>query len=96
MRRCRPPEYSDLAPSKRSYLGRKGSLNELRRAIGTLPKDERPAFGARINEAVDAVAMRIETRRQELAAPRTHGPPANGDARCDAAGPLPAAGACIR
>ena len=46
------------------YLGRKGSLNELRKAIGTLPKEERPAFGARINEAVDAVTALIDAQRR--------------------------------
>lgn len=57
----------DLSTIETQFLGRKGSLNELRKAIGTLPKDERPAFGARINEAVDAVAALIETRRHTLA-----------------------------
>ena len=58
----------DLSVIETQFLGRKGSLNELRKAIGTLPKDDRPAFGARINEAVDAVTALIETRRQVLAA----------------------------
>lgn len=56
----------DLNAIETHYLGRKGSLNELRKAIGTLPKEERPAFGARINEAVDAVTALILARRTEL------------------------------
>ncbi len=56
----------ELSIIETRYLGRKGSLNELRKAIGTLPKDERPAFGARINEAVEIVAAHIEAKRQEL------------------------------
>ena len=82
----------DLSAIETQYLGRKGSLNELRKLIGTLPKDDRPAFGARINEAVDAVTALIETRRQYSRRPRTRGPPANGNARRHAAGPSSADG----
>jgi phenylalanyl-tRNA synthetase alpha chain len=57
-----------LAAVETKYLGRKGSLNELRRAIGTLPADARPAFGARINEAVETLTARIAARRAELEA----------------------------
>lgn len=57
----------DLSAVETHYLGRKGSLNELRKLIGTLPKEERPAFGARINEAVDAVTALIEARQRILA-----------------------------
>ena len=56
----------ELSAVETQYLGRKGSLNELRKAIGTLPKEERPAFGARINEAVDAVTALIAARQREL------------------------------
>jgi phenylalanyl-tRNA synthetase alpha chain len=41
-------------------------LNELRRTIGTLSAEERPAFGARINEAVAALTERLAERRREL------------------------------
>ncbi len=57
---------ADLAAVEAQYLGRKGSLNALRRTIGTLPPEERPAFGARINEAADALSARIAARRAEL------------------------------
>lgn len=57
---------ADLDAVETKYLGRKGSLNELRRAIGTLPAEERPAFGARINEAVTALTERLQARRAEL------------------------------
>jgi len=59
---------ADLDAVETKYLGRKGSLNELRRTIGTLPAEERPAFGARINEAVTALTARLEARRAELEA----------------------------
>jgi phenylalanyl-tRNA synthetase alpha chain len=48
------------------YLGRNKGLNELRRTIGSLPKEERPLFGARINEAVEALTLAIEVRRADL------------------------------
>lgn len=48
------------------YLGRNKGLNELRRTIGSLPKEERPLFGARINEAVEALTQAIEVRRTAL------------------------------
>jgi phenylalanyl-tRNA synthetase alpha chain len=59
---------ADLDVIETRYLGRKGSLNEQRRTIGTLPAEERPAFGARINEAVTALTACIEARRAELEA----------------------------
>ena len=59
---------AELAAVETQYLGRKGSLNELRKAIGTLSADERPAFGARINEAVAVLTDHIQSRRSQLAA----------------------------
>jgi len=57
---------ADLAAVETRYLGRNKGLNELRRTIGTLSAEERPAFGARINEAVSALTARLAERRQEL------------------------------
>jgi phenylalanyl-tRNA synthetase alpha chain len=57
-----------LAEVESRYLGRKGSLNALRRAIGSQPAEERPAFGSRINEAVTLLTNRIEERQSELEA----------------------------
>lgn len=58
---------AELGAVEVKFLGRNGSLNALRKSIGTLPAEERPAFGARINEAVTALTGRIEARRAELA-----------------------------
>src|SRR5262249_42560523 len=44
-----------LAQIETKYLGGKGSLQAQLRAIGSLPKEERPAFGARVNAAKQAV-----------------------------------------
>ena len=59
---------AELTAVETRYLGRKGSLNDLRRIIGTLSAEERPAFGARINEAANALTAHIEARRTALEA----------------------------
>ncbi len=56
----------ELEAVETKHLGRNKGLNELRRAIGGLPKEERPAFGARINEAIGTLTTHIESRRALL------------------------------
>ena len=48
------------------WLGKKGGLTEQLKALGSLPASERPAAGARINEAKVRVQEAIEARRAEL------------------------------
>jgi phenylalanyl-tRNA synthetase alpha chain len=48
------------------YLGRKGELTTLMRSIGTLPAEERPAFGQRINALKAALTGTIAERRVSL------------------------------
>jgi phenylalanyl-tRNA synthetase alpha chain len=48
------------------WLGKKGALTEQLKALGTLPAAERPAAGARINEAKEQLQSAIETRRATL------------------------------
>jgi phenylalanyl-tRNA synthetase alpha chain len=55
-----------LAAVETRYVGRNKGLNELRRTIGSLPQEERPAFGARINEAVSTLTTAIGERRAVL------------------------------
>ncbi|MGC4027887.1 MAG: phenylalanine--tRNA ligase subunit alpha [Steroidobacteraceae bacterium] len=50
------------------WLGKKGLLTEQLKQLGTLPAAERPAAGARINEAKVAVQEAIDARRAELEA----------------------------
>lgn len=57
---------ADLNAVETRYLGRNKGLNELRRSIGTLPPEERPAFGARLNAAVSALTEKLAARRAEL------------------------------
>ena len=47
-------------------LGRKGAITEQLKALGSLPPDQRPAAGVRINEARDQLATAIEVRRAAL------------------------------
>jgi phenylalanyl-tRNA synthetase alpha chain len=59
---------AELTAVETKYLGRDKGLNELRRAIRTLPAEERPAYGARINEAVSALTEQIAAKRDALQA----------------------------
>jgi phenylalanyl-tRNA synthetase alpha chain len=48
------------------WLGKKGALTEQLKSLGGLPAAERPAAGARINEAKARLQGAIETRREQL------------------------------
>jgi phenylalanyl-tRNA synthetase alpha chain len=48
------------------WLGKKGLFTEELKALGRLPAAERPAAGARINEAKDGLTRAIEARREAL------------------------------
>jgi phenylalanyl-tRNA synthetase alpha chain len=50
------------------WLGKKGFLTEQLKSLGKLPADERPAAGAKINDAKVAVESAIEARRAVLEA----------------------------
>jgi phenylalanyl-tRNA synthetase alpha chain len=58
------PELEDM---RVRWLGKKGTLTEPLKSLGTLPAAERPAAGALINAAKDALQLAIEQRRTELA-----------------------------
>lgn len=60
------PNLAELELVETRYLGRNKGLNELRRSIGTLPQEQRPLFGARINEAVETLSALIHERRAAL------------------------------
>lgn len=49
-----------------AWLGKKGQLTEQLKTLGGLPAPERPAAGARINEAKNQVQAAIDARRAEL------------------------------
>ena len=49
-----------------SYLGKKGELTALLKALGALPGDERKAAGQEINKAKQGVQQSIEARKASL------------------------------
>ncbi|EXJ10738.1 MULTISPECIES: phenylalanine--tRNA ligase subunit alpha [Nitrincola] len=50
------------------YLGKKGELTQLLKGLGKLSAEERPAAGALINEAKDALQFALDTRKSALEA----------------------------
>ena len=48
-------------------LGRKGRIPELMQALGSLPPEERKAYGQVVNSLKASVGEALEARRQELA-----------------------------
>lgn len=50
------------------YLGKKGPIQEIMKAMKELPKEERPAFGQQVNEVKNLFAQAIETRKVILEA----------------------------
>ena len=59
-------ELAALEETRVRWLGKKGTLTEQLKALGSLPADERPAAGARINEAKEKLQAAIEARREAL------------------------------
>jgi len=57
---------AELEQARVEYLGKKGPLTALLKGLGKLSADERPAAGARINEAKQQVAEKINLQRQNL------------------------------
>jgi phenylalanyl-tRNA synthetase alpha chain len=55
-----------LAAWHRQHLGKKGSLTALLRSVGTLPKEERPAFGQATNVAKTKLEAAYEARAKIL------------------------------
>ncbi len=59
-------ELTALDAVRVRWLGRKGLLTEQLKALGALPAADRPAAGARVNEAKQRVEEAIAQRRQQL------------------------------
>ncbi len=58
----------DVQTAEIRYLGSKGSLQALLRTVGSLPREERPAFGARVNAAKEELSACVARRRSALEA----------------------------
>jgi phenylalanyl-tRNA synthetase alpha chain len=48
------------------YLGKKGSLTDILKGLGTLSAEERPLVGQRVNEAKEHIKEKIDQRFQDL------------------------------
>jgi len=59
-------DLGQLDEARVRYLGKSGALTAQLKALGALPKEERPAAGQRINEAKRSVQDAIEARRSAL------------------------------
>ena len=64
---ARASDLAALEDVRVRWLGKKGSFTEQAKSLGALPAAERPAAGARINEAKDEVQAAIRVRHDELA-----------------------------
>jgi phenylalanyl-tRNA synthetase alpha chain len=61
-------DLARLDEARVAWLGKKGALTEQLKSLGKLAAAERPAAGARINEAKEAVQSAIDARRAVLEA----------------------------
>ncbi|MES2664011.1 MAG: phenylalanine--tRNA ligase subunit alpha [Pseudomonadota bacterium] len=59
-------ESPELENLRVLYLGKKGKITGLLKSVSSLPVEERPAFGALVNEAKQKVSHAIEQRMQVL------------------------------
>src|SRR4249919_1659160 len=62
---CADPAALENAKAK--YLGKAGALTDLLKGLGKIPTAERPAAGAAINEAKEALENALSARRAALA-----------------------------
>jgi phenylalanyl-tRNA synthetase alpha chain len=59
-------EIKALEEVRVSYLGKKGELTALLKGLGQLSAEERPAAGAKINEAKQSVQELLETKKAQF------------------------------
>lgn len=57
---------TELNNLKAEYLGKKGSINELTKKIGTMMESERKEFGKKLNEIKTKASDLIEAKKQEI------------------------------
>ena len=56
----------ELEEARVAILGKKGSLTQLQQGMRDVPKEEKPAVGALLNEARAAISAALDCRRAEL------------------------------
>ena len=59
-------EPGELGAWRSDYLGRRGRITEAVKAVGTLPPEERPAYGRRANELKRVLQAAYEEKAAEL------------------------------
>ncbi len=59
---------AELDQAKARFLGKQGVLAAAMRTLGSVPAEERPALGVRINQAKDAVEQALRARREAIQA----------------------------
>src|ERR1700733_11474422 len=52
----------DLEAWRIKYLGTKGLVKDLMKLLGTVPKEEKPAMGAKVNAAKEQLTLAYETK----------------------------------
>jgi len=55
-----------LSEWNRRYLGKKGTLTQMLRSVGQLPKEERPVFGQTANQVKVALEQALEARTEAV------------------------------
>ena len=58
----------ELRAIELDFLGKNGKLSALMKGIGALSNDQKPQFGAKINEAKNSVQSMLDSRVQDLKA----------------------------
>jgi phenylalanyl-tRNA synthetase alpha chain len=61
------PDERSLEAVRVAFLGRSGEITLVRRGIGQLPPERRPAAGKTINEAVEQMEAELDAAREQLA-----------------------------
>ena len=56
----------ELVQVRVQYLGKKGSIQELMSYMRSLSKEEKPAFGQKVNVCKQTVSEAVEKRQAEL------------------------------
>ena len=57
---------AELQEKRVLYLGKKGPIQDVMKTMKDLPKEDRPAFGAQVNEIKTAISELIESKKSEL------------------------------
>jgi len=60
------PDLDTLEEVRITALGKKGRISELMQALGSLPPDERKAYGQVVNDLKTSIGEALEARRQDL------------------------------